>query len=101
MVKPMRKKVSKDIDEILEDVDVEDLPKSKQKSIKSFKENIDEHFDKMEDYIADPKSMDNKGHLKNAPNHGVQKRTYKSRVEGIAEEIETYKENIQKEVQGD
>ena len=55
----------------------------------------------MEDYIADPKSMDNKGHLKNAPNHGVQKRTYKSRVEGIAEEIETYKENIQKEVQGD
>jgi hypothetical protein len=72
------------------------LTKSQLKSIASLKEQIAKHETKLAEYIKDPYRFDNKGFLKNAPNDEVRQNIIRTRIKHLKQEIETFKENIQK-----
>ena len=68
--------------------------KSSQKDrSKGLKEKIEEHKQKLEDYIKDPLKHDNKDHLKNALKKGDKelfKKIYNTRIESINKQIKNF-----------
>lgn len=73
-----------------------ELSPEDRKSIDSFNELIDEHEQKLADYLADPDAYDNKGFLKNAPSPEVRQRIIAGRERHLRKEIQTFHENIAK-----
>jgi hypothetical protein len=65
-----------------------------EKSIKSWKEELQAHEDKLAAYIADPDAFDNKGFLKNAPTPEIRQRIIDGRIRHLNEEIENFKKQI-------
>jgi hypothetical protein len=77
------------------------LTPSQMKSIKSYQDLINEHEQKLIEFIKDPYAHDNKGFLKNAPTPEIAQKIINKRVQGLQKEIETFKENIQKIIRGE
>ena len=66
------------------------------KSISSLESQIAKHQSKLDEYIKDPMKFDNKGFLKNAPNDAVRQKIVESRINHLKQEIQIFKNNIQK-----
>ena len=76
------------------------LTKFQLKSISSFESQIATHQTKLSEYIKNPMKFDNKGFLKNAPNDAVRQKIIQSRINHLNQEINTFKNNIQKIING-
>lgn len=76
------------------------LTKSQLKSISSLESQIATHETKLAEYIKDPMKFDNKDFLKNAPNDAVRQKIIQSRINHLNQEIKTFKNNIQKIING-
>lgn len=79
---------------------VGNLTKSQLKSISSLEGHIATHQTKLAEYIKNPMKFDNKGFLKNAPNDAVRQKVIQSRINHLQQEIQTFKNNIQKSLIG-
>jgi len=80
--------------------EVNNLTKSQLKSISSLESQIARHEAKLAEFIKNPMKFDNKGFLKNAPSDEVRQKIIQSRINHIEQEIKTFKENIQKIING-
>lgn len=76
------------------------LTKSQLKSIASLEKQIATHTQKLKAYKANPYRFDNKGLLKNAPNDAVRKKIIQGRIKHLEQEINTFKNNILKILNG-
>ena len=76
------------------------LTKAQLKSISSLESQIAKHQTKLAEYIKDPMKFDNKGFLKNAPNDAVRQKIIQSRINHLNQEIQTFQNNIQKNLNG-
>jgi hypothetical protein len=76
------------------------LSTSEAKSVRSLEQNLAEHEKKLADYERDPYAYDNKGILKNAPNDEVRQRIIQGRIRHLETEINTFRENIRKIIEG-
>jgi len=76
------------------------LTKSQLKSISSLEGQIAKHQSKLAKYIKDPMKFDNKGFLKNAPNDAIRQKIIQSRINNLNQEINTFKSNIDKILNG-
>ena len=77
------------------------LTRSQLKSISSYEELIVEHEQKLADYIKDPWKYDNKGVLENAPNDAIREKIIEGRIRKLQNELEGFKNNIEKIINGD
>jgi predicted RNase H-like nuclease (RuvC/YqgF family) len=68
--------------------------KSKEKSIRSLRDRIREHEDKLARYKKNPDAYDNQGYLKNAPNETIRQKIIEKRIRHLEHEINTFKKNI-------
>ena len=69
--------------------------KSKERAIKSLKEQVAKHTDKLEKYRANPDAYDNKGFLKNAPSAEVREKIIQSRIEHLLKEIGEFQKQLE------
>ena len=76
------------------------LTKAQLKSISSLESQVSKHEAKLAEYIKDPMRFDNKGFLKNAPNEVVRQKIIQSRVNHLQQEINAFRDNIQKIING-
>ncbi|UUV22017.1 hypothetical protein [Paenimyroides aestuarii] len=76
------------------------LSASKLKSIASYENQIAKHQTKLLEYMKNPMKFDNKGFLKNAPNDAVRQQIIQSRINHLNHEIQTFRNNIQKIING-
>lgn len=60
----------------------------------SLKDQIDEHIDKLNAYIADPSAFDNKGFLANAPNDDIKNNIIRGRINHLLSEIKNFANQI-------
>lgn len=77
-----------------------ELTASEIKSISSLQEQIAIHERKLAEYIANPEKYDNLGWLENAPSEEIRRKIIEGRIRHLLEEINTFKENIQKILNG-
>jgi hypothetical protein len=83
------------IEKVTEDASA-NLSKSQLKSISSLEKRAAEHEAKLSEYIKDPMKFDNQNFLKNAPTDAIREGIIQSRIEHLQQEINTFKNNIQK-----
>jgi hypothetical protein len=57
-------------------------------------QRLDEHVQKLEDYLNNPDAYDNKGYLANAPNDAIRQQIISGRAAGFLREIENYQNQI-------
>ncbi len=76
------------------------LTKSQLKSISSYEGLIAKHEQKLAEYIKDPWKFDNQNVLKNAPNDAIRQKIIEGRIEKLQTEIQTFKNNIYKIING-
>jgi hypothetical protein len=76
------------------------LNSSEAKSVRSLEQNVAEHEQKLADYQRDPYAYDNKGILKNAPSDAVRQQIIQGRIRHLETEINTFRDNIRKIVDG-
>jgi hypothetical protein len=76
------------------------LTRAQVKSISSLERQIAKHEAKLAEYIKDPMKFDNKGFLKSAPNEAVRQKIIQSRVNHLQQEINTFRDSIQKIING-
>ena len=72
------------------------LTPSEQKSVRSYRNRIGEHQQKLDAYRKNPNAFDNKGLLRNAPNDAVRQKIIDGRISHLEKEIQTFLENIQR-----
>lgn len=66
------------------------------KSKESYERLIEEHEQKLEEYINDPLAHDNKGILKNAPNDEIRNKIIQGRVQALEKQIKKQQGELQK-----
>jgi RHS repeat-associated protein len=70
------------------------LTRAQKRSVNALTKRIGEHKKKLEDYIKNPDSFDNKDFLKNAPNQEVRQRIINGRVKHLEKEIKDFQKSI-------
>lgn len=76
--------------------DIAHLPAPDRRSVRSYQKRIREHEQKLADYIADPDSLDNAGHLANAPTSTIRQKVIDQRIAHLRGEITTFSDNVRK-----
>ncbi len=76
------------------------LTPSEGRAIKTYEKRILEHEQKLNEYIKDPDKFDNQNLLKNAPNETIRQSIIRERIKHLQHEINTYKKNIEKIING-
>ncbi len=66
------------------------------KSLKSYEDLLNEHTQKLEDYVHNPDAQDNRGSLKNAKNEQERESIIRGRVRVLETQIEKHKVEIEK-----
>jgi hypothetical protein len=66
------------------------------KSIQSYENLIQEHEQKLSDYLGNPDDYDNKGFLQNAPSDEIRQKIIDGRARHLQQEIKTFQDNIAK-----
>jgi hypothetical protein len=64
------------------------------KAIRSLEKRIQEHEQKLSDYMKDPYAHDNKGHLRNAKDPVLREKIYEERIDSLKHQIENFKGEI-------
>jgi len=77
------------------------LTPSQLKSINSLQKQIKTHQSKLAAYKKNPMKFDNNSYLKNAPNEAARQRIIQSRIKHLEKEIQTFKGNIIKILNGE
>ena len=70
------------------------LTSSEQSSLASFQRLLDEHIQKLEDYLKNPDAYDNQGFLKNATSDEIRQRIIEGRTHHLLSEIENFQNQI-------
>ena len=70
------------------------LTRAQKRSVNTLTKRIGEHKKKLEDYIKNPDSFDNKDFLKNAQNQEVRQRIINGRVRHLEKEIKDFQKSI-------
>lgn len=65
-----------------------------EKSIDSLRKNIQEHRQKIDDYLKNPDAFDNEGLLRNVPTPEIRQKIIDGRVKHLEKEIQTFEKNI-------
>jgi len=76
------------------------LTNSQLKAIALYKRRIIEHEIKLANYIKDPLKFDNLGYLKNEPSEIVKEKIIQTRINHLTNEIQIFKNNIEKILNG-
>lgn len=72
------------------------LAASRARAIESLQQRIAEHEAKLAEYLKNPDAFDNKGFLRNAPNDQVRQQIIDGRARHLQNEIDTWKDTIDK-----
>jgi predicted outer membrane protein len=70
------------------------LSQQAQKTSSSLNKRLEEHRQKLQDYIKNPDAFDNKGFLRNAPSQEVRERIIQGRIRHLENEIQNFEKQI-------
>jgi len=65
-----------------------------ERAIRSLERRLQEHQQKLNDYISNPDSFDNRGYLQNAPNEQVRDSIIRGRIKHLQQEIDAFQNQI-------
>ncbi len=65
------------------------------KAMRSYERLVDEHLQKLSDYINDPMAHDNQGLLANAPTPEIQQKIYEGRINQLQKQINRQQTDLQ------